>query len=150
MWLKAQNCFVTQCVTSKNYHSTRPTFEARRELARYTHTNGNRAEAQEVYKRHIPQVTECRLNSKEFEIAENNEQMKQPKEKKQLYQDSPKQNLIREDEISHILGLVSFASQLVRATSAVCNCCSTQTSGFAHLCLHSCPSARTRDQSLSS
>ena len=44
----------------------------------------------------IAQVKEYGLNNKKFEITKQYEQMKQPKEKRQPYQDSLKRNIIRD------------------------------------------------------
>ena len=72
------------------------TFEARGDVSRYAHTNGNRAETQEAQRRHIPQVKGKGLNIKKFEITYSYEQVKQPKENRQPYQDSLKLNFIRD------------------------------------------------------
>ena len=94
------------------YHSTgekvqcqaQLTFEARGDLLRHTHTDGNRAETQDVFRREIPQVTGYELNGKKFEITEDSEKTKQPKEKTQLYQDSLERNIIR-DYLSRSKGI---------------------------------------------
>ena len=55
-----------------------PTFGARGDLSRYAHTKGNRAGD-------IPHVKEYGLNIKMFELFDNYEQMKQPKERRQPF-----------------------------------------------------------------
>ena len=71
------------------------TLEAQRDLSRCAHTNENRAETHEAYRRYIPNVKEYRLNIKKFGITKNYEQMKQPEDTRQPSQDSLKRNFIR-------------------------------------------------------
>ena len=104
-WLRRCSCrtekhvqllqeFIT--LTEKVLCQAHLTFEAQGDLSRCTHTNGNRAETQEAYRRHIPQEKEYGPSIKKFGITSNYEQIKQSKEKRQPYQDSLKRNITRD------------------------------------------------------
>ena len=66
--------FIGEGSVSSSSHSKRG------ETCRDIHTNGNRAEIQEAYRRHIPQVKEHGPSIKKLDITYNYEQLKQPKE----------------------------------------------------------------------
>ena len=66
--------FIGEGSVSSSSHSKRG------ETCRDIHTNGNRAEVQEAYRRHIPQVKEHGPSIKKLDITYNYEQLKQPKE----------------------------------------------------------------------
>ena len=85
----------------------RLTLKALGDLSRCTHTDGNRAEIQDAYRRHIPHVQEKRSEHQEVRDHPQIRQMKQPKEKRQPHRDSLKAEfhtrLLLDEQKDHIL-----------------------------------------------